>query len=448
MTATMNPAVPAVGALRPLPLPAVADRVLANGLRVLAARRSGVPRFEIRLVIPTARGGKPADGARVRVLAKTLLSGTTTRTAVDIAEALQALGASLDAIADEEDVVVTGGGLSSSLPAYLGLLADVLADAQHPKDEVDVERHTVAQELELSRSQPQTIARDAMVQRLYGSHPYGNGLPAPAEAQEVKPSQLRRLQDDVIRPEGGILVLVGDVTPDKAVDLVEEQLGGWETGGKSGGLKVPRLQLPPSPTLIVDRPGAVQTNVRVIGPAVGRDDPAYVAQAIANLVYGGYFTSRLVDNIREEKGYTYSPRSLVQQYRQASHFVTAAEVGTEVTAAALLEIRYELGRMIATDVEDHELVAAKRYLAGRSSMGIQTQSGLAGSLSVLAVHDLPVSFLRDMPARAESLAAVEVREAAGRFLAPRRLHTVLVGDAARLRAEIEAFDEVEVVAAG
>jgi zinc protease len=440
--------IPEVGPLRRLPLPSVSERTLDNGLRVLAARRAGVPRFEIRLVVPTARGGKPADSARVKVLAKTLLSGTTTRTALDLAEELQGLGASLDAVADEEDVVLTGGALSSSLTRYLALLADVLTDAQHPKDEVALERHTVAQELELARSQPQTIARDAMVRRLYGSHPYGNGLPAPDDAESVKASQLRRLHDDVVRPDGAILVIVGDLAPDRTVDLVAEHLGSpWKSGGKAGGLKPPKPILPPSPILIVDRPGAVQTNIRVIGPALGRDDPGYAAQAIANLVYGGYFTSRLVDNIREEKGYTYSPRSLVQQYRQSSHFITAAEVGTEVTAAALMEIRYELGRMISTDVEDAELTAAKRYLAGRSSMGIQTQSGLASSLSVLAVHGLPVSYLRELPAQAEALTTEEVRAAAQRFLALRRLHTVLVGDAARIRGELEAFDDVEVVPA-
>ncbi|MGH9150687.1 MAG: M16 family metallopeptidase, partial [Acidimicrobiales bacterium] len=246
---------------------------------------------------------------------------------------------------------------------------------------------------------------------------------------------------------GGLLVLVGDLKPQRALDLAEASLEAWAPGSPSSELDAP-APMRPGPTVIVDRPGAVQTNVRIGGPAVPRGHPDHPALALANLVFGGYFISRLVENIRERKGYTYSPNSRVDQLRSASHFVVSADVGTDVTAAALVEIRYELGRMVTTLAEPAELLAAKRYLWGSLSMGIQTQSGLAGTLAMLARSGLDVRWLRDYPRQVHALDAAQVREAAARYLAPRGLATVLVGDVSVIGSAIEAFEPVDVRTAG
>jgi predicted Zn-dependent peptidase len=242
-------------------------------------------------------------------------------------------------------------------------------------------------------------------------------------------------------------VLVGDIAPKKALDLAEAALGRWAAGTGTPGLAPPKVP-DPTTTVIVDRPGAVQTNVRIGGPAVGRKHPDYPALALANLVFGGYFVSRLVDNIREKRGYTYSPGSGVQQNRQSSLFFVQADVGTGVTGPALVETRYELNRMLAGPIDQAELVSAKRYLSGTMSMGLQTQSGLAAQLANLATNDLPIEHLRDYPAAVEALTEDEVIAAARKYLDPRKLHTVMVGDAGAIGAAVAAFDDVEVQAAG
>jgi predicted Zn-dependent peptidase len=435
--------VPEVPPLKAVRLPAVAERTLGNGLRILAARRSGVPRLEARLVVPAARDGKAPDAARARVFARTLVAGTSTRRSIDIAQELQRLGGNLDAGVDAEDIVIYGSALSSELPRFLALVSEVLTDATHPADEVALQRDVTAQEITLALSQPATIARQALLQRLYGSHPYGRPMPTPEDVAAVKPGQLRKLGDRRLRPEGSILVLVGDMPTNRALDLAEAAFASWEGGGGRPGLPAPALATP-APTLLVDRPGAVQTNIRIGGHAVGRNHPDYPKLALANLIYGGYFVSRLVDNIRERRGYTYSPGSGVTQNRQASFFSVQADVGTEVTAPALVEIRYELNRMLAGPIEPAELLSAQRYLSGTLSMSIQTQSGLAGYLSTLAVSDLPVEYLRDFPAAVDALTADDVIEAARAYLDPRRMETVLVGDLAAIRPGVEAFDDVEV----
>lgn len=435
--------VPEVLPLKAMKLPAVAERTLPNGLRVVAARRSGVPRLEARLVVPAARGGKAAAAAQATLLSKTLLSGTATRSGVEIAQELQRIGGNLDAHGDSDTFVLHGSTLAAELPRFLDLLRDVLVEASYPEEEVAVQRDVAAQEIALALSQPGTIARHALSRRLYGDHPYGRGLPLPEDVAAVTPAELRKLHRSRVRPDGGVLVLVGDVPPNRAVDLAEAALVGWERGRGAPGLRRP-VATDVGPTLIVHRPGSVQTTIRMGGRALGRTDPDHPKLALANLVFGGYFVSRLVDNIRERRGYTYSAGSSVQQHRQAAALVVGADVATEVTGPALVEMRYELHRMLAGPIEATELASAKRYLSGTISMSIQTQSGLAGFLATLALDELPVGYLRDFPARVDALTAADVVEASRRHFDPRRLHTVMVGDADAIAPVVEAFDDVEV----
>lgn len=434
--------VPEVRKPKPIKLPTVADTTLNTGLRVIAARKPGVPRVEARLVIPVARGGDAGKPAILSLLSKTLMSGTTQRSATDIAELLQSIGGSLDVFGDEEDVTVFGSTLAPALGTLLELMAEVVVDATHPEDEVGLQRARLIQEIALARSQPETVAHEALVRRLFGRHPYGRGLPEPDEVAKVKPAALRTNQADRLLPNGSVLVLVGDVSPDRAVAEAQRALEGWKGGGDEVGLPEPPAPKPGG-ILLVDRAGAVQTNIRIGGAAVNRKHPDWPALALANLVFGGYFVSRLVDNIREKRGYTYSPHSGVRHLRQASFFSTEADVGTEVTGPALAEINYELARMVAGPIEEGELQSAKRYLGGTLSMSLQTQAGLASYLSVLATNDLPIEYLRDYPKAVEDLSEADVIAAARRYLAPHKLVYVMVGDSSAVAPVLDGFGPIE-----
>ena len=430
--------VPEVGKPRSVKLPAVADTTLKNGLRVLAAKRSGVPRVEARLVIPTARGDA-GPAARLRMVARTLLSGTSRRSSLDIAELLQQIGGNLDASADEEDIVLSGSALAAELPVLLEVMAEVVTDAAHPDDEVAVERDRMVQEITLARSQPETVAREALMRRLFGKHPYGRGLPDPKEVARTNSASLLETRVQWILPKGSILVLVGDVRPERAVGLAEDAFGVWRAprGTSPAGLARPSA-VKTGPFVLVDREGAVQTSIRMGGDAVDRKHGDYPALALANLVVGGYFISRLSDNIREKRGFTYGVGTGVQHRRACSTFVLQTDVGTEHTGPALVEIRYELERMLAGPISTAELQSAKRYLGGTLAMSIQTQAGLASYLATLAINDLPVEYLRDFPRAVEALDEAAVIDAARTFMAPSRLVTVLVG----ARAEVEPVAHV------
>ena len=436
-------AVPKVGPFRPSKLPAVEERILSNGLRALAVRKPAIPLVQARLVLPAARPkATSADRAKQLVLAETLLSGTERRDSVELAEALQRMGASLSVHADSEDLRLRGSALSPSLGEFLALIGELLAEPAFPKDEVEIERARRAQEVLLQLAEPSVIAQLALKRRIFGEHPYAAGLPTPEEVAAVTAADLRRYFKSRVTARNGLLVLVGDLRPARALDAAEEALGSWTGANAASRLpKLPRIE--PGPILLVDRPGAVQSNVRIGGPALTRQDAALPALQLANMIFGGYFSSRLVENIREDKGYTYSPRSWIDHQPLGSVLMISADVGSEVTAPALLEMRYELGRIATLPVSNDELDSARRYLIGTTALSTQTQSGLAEYLVALSVAGLGLDYLRNLPKRLEKVTVDEVLDAAAEYLAPARLPTVIVGDAKAVRGSLEILDTVE-----
>jgi predicted Zn-dependent peptidase len=450
-TTTDRPAarpVPPLGKPRTAKLPTVGERTLDNGLRVLAVRRPGVPLTELRLRVPFAAPSRgPAERAeqhvaRAQLLGDTLLSGTHERSAAQVAADVQALGGQLSASTDADRLALGGSVLSSGLGGLLALLGEVLTGASYPRHEVLGERDRLVHELAIYRTQPSVQAREALLRRLYAGHPYARDLPTAEAVQEVTPAQLRALHAKRVAPTGSVLVVVGDLTPRASLDLVEKALSGWTA--ESAAVTTPPAPRPvPGPALLVDRPGSVQTTLRLAGPAPRRTDPDHAAFTLANLVFGGYFSSRWVGNIREDKGYTYSPHSSVEHPPAGSRVVVAADVATEVTAPAVLETLYELGRIATVPVEQAELDQARRYAIGSLALSTSSQAGLAGTLAVLTTAGLGVEHLRDSPKALAAVTVDEVLEAGARWLAPQRLTGVLVGDAATVEASVGAVLGVE-----
>ena len=440
-------AIPPVGKARPLKVPPVTDRTLRNGLRVIAVKRSSVPRAELRLRIPAGLIYDTGDGVRARLLPDTMLAGTKDRSSVEIARELQRLGASLAASADDDDLIVHAGVLAHNLKPLLALVAETLTQPAFPADEVAVARDRIAQEIIIRRSQPSAIASDALDARVYGRHRYGRGLPTPEAVRRIGAGPLRTYHAQHIAPRGSSLVIVGDVSPAKAADLAEEALAPWRVKATAASPAKPPAPPTGLPVLIVDRPGAVQTNIRMAGRWKRRGAADFYALAMAHIVFGGYFSSRLVKNIREDKGYTYSPGSAVDHRRLCSTFIVAADVGTDVTGPSLLEIQYELGRMTLLPVSQDELDAGRRYLAGVTMLSTQTQSGLASYIDSITAAGLGIDYLRDFRANLEKVTPDDVLRVAAEYLSPRNLLTVMVGDVSAIKRSVEAQEPVEVTTA-
>jgi predicted Zn-dependent peptidase len=432
--------VPGLARARTPKLPTVAERVLPSGLRVVAVRRPSVPVVHLRLRIPTAVR-RDADLAKSAMLERTMLLGTAEHSQSELAEALQRIGGSLRVSGDADRLVIAGESLRTGLGDLLGLLAEVVGTASYPKAQVEGESQRLADQLRRAFSQPGVQADEAWLHRRYGDHPYGREYPRAEEVLDISAAALRSAHRRRVVPEGSLLVLVGDLTPNRALDQVAGALGDWDPEGAPSRVPaVPAIE--PGPLVLVHRAGAVQSNLRMGGVAPARTDPSYAAAEVCNAVYGGYFASRLTANIREDKGYTYSPRSSLQHATGGSTFLIGADVATEVTAPALLEIGYELGRLVSLPPTAEEVASTAQYLTGTLALATATQAGLAGTLTALLADGLDVNWLRDHP---KSLAAVtpeSVHDVAQGLLAPSGLVTTVVGDADQVEAPLRALTQV------
>jgi zinc protease len=441
--------VPPLAEPRPAPAPQVHETTLPNGLRLVVVPRPGVPLVELRLRVPFAASAPrqaAVHAARTAVLTGGVLLGTAAHDQLEIAQLLQAHGGELSVSADADRLLFSTTMLPDGLADVLGVLAELLGSATYPAGPVEAERARVGERIRIARSQPGVIARDALAARRYGAHPYAQQLPSVDLVDAVTPAALRRLHRDRVLPAGSTLVLVGEVDPLAASDVVGAALAGWVAEGKAvaaGPVPTPA----PGPLELVHRPGAVQSNIRLGGPAPGRTDPELPAVRLASMVFGGYFSSRLVENIRERRGYTYSPRSGVEHLVAGSSFTVDADVATAVTGPALLETWYELGRMALTPVTEAELESARRYLLGSMALGTATHAGLASTLSALFGAGLSADWLADHQRALATVTVEEVTEASRRWLAPAGLTAVVVGDAEQAADQLRVLGPVEVTAA-
>ncbi|HZE50283.1 MAG TPA: pitrilysin family protein [Jatrophihabitantaceae bacterium] len=437
----LNASVPALGtARRPRKFTAL-ERTLDSGLRVVVVRKPGVPLVEVRLRVPFL-SARAAHAARATVLSDSVLTGTVDHDRAGLAAAVQRLGGDLGIGVDADRLQVSGNVLATNLRGFLDVVADVLTGATYPAKEVVAERERLVERLTIARSRAGVVAGEALARRMWGDHPYARDLPEPEDVQAVTAAQVRRLHGDLVRPDGAVLVIVGDVSAARAADLVAKTLDGW-AGGAAAATRVPPLPaVEPGPLVLVDRPGSVQSSLRLGASALRRDDERYPALQLANLIFGGYFSSRWTENIREDKGYTYGPHSGIDHHALGSTLQLQADVATEVTGPALLETLYELGRLASLPPSTDEVESARQYAIGTLALSTATQSGLASTLSSLAGVGLGPDWLAEHPRRLAKVTRDEIAAAAAEFLAPSRFATVVVGDAASVRGPLAALTPV------
>ena len=433
---------PPIGRLVAPTAPRFVEASLPGGVHALVVRRPSLPLVELRLAVPLAADQirKPAP---VSILARSLFAGTDRHDRVALAGAIEDLGASLDAHVGEDRVILSGAVLAEHLKELLALLVEVITSASYPPDEVKADRNRAADETLIALSQPDVVAAQALRRRLFGTHPYATPIPPPAALRRVDAAALHALHPVVLNPAGAHLVLVGDLQPHRAVGLAEEALAAWTVTHEVPPADLPPVAAPrPGPLELVPRPASVQSNLRMGGSFARLGEPDWPAASLAEQILGGMFSSRIVANIRERNGYSYSPRSFVRHGRAGSSFTMAADVATGVTGPALVEIFYELGRIATLGINEEELEMARRHSVGRFSFDTASLPGLATTLANLAIRGVDLGYLTAYPKAVIAATKQMVDEAAARYLAPSRLVTVVVGDPEVVTGPLSALGEV------
>lgn len=444
---------PGRGPTREFHFPPVERRVLSNGLRLLVSPVRAFPVATLTLVLPAGGEAEPAARAGLGTLVPALLeSGTTTRSAAEIAEAVEGMGVSVHAAArwDWAEVGITG--LTARLRPSVEILADLVRHPSFPPDEVVRLRAERLAEIAQTRADPGGLASEWILRAIFAPEsPYHRPLDGtPETVTGITQGDVVALHSARYRPEGATLIVVGDVDMTAAEGLANEWFGEWS--GAADPLPPLRLEArsPKGRIVIVDRPGAAQSEVRVGHVGVARENPDFFPLLVMNAILGGFFSSRLNLNLRERHGYTYGVSSQWAMRRQGGPFTIATAVQTERTGAAVREILHEVRRMRDEPVSEGELADARSYLAGVFPLGLQTTDGIAARLVTLAAYGLEEDYFDRYRERILAVSAVQVQRVAREHLHPDRLDVVVVGEAAATRPELEALRHgpVEVVAAG
>lgn len=437
---------PPYGADRPMPKLDVDVHTLPNGLTVWLVRRPGYPKVSATLVVRGGTASDPADRQGLSTMMAGLLNeGTGTRTSRQIAETMQGAGGRISGFAAADAVYLGADAFSTGLPTLLEVLADVAQHPAFPAAEVALARTNTLQELQAQESQPQIVARRTFHAAVFGSHPYRFAMIRPEVATAATREAFVVLHAERFQPGRALLVLAGDFDPAAAMKLVTARFGAWK-GGAAAPAPVP--EAPRSSRhafLLVPRPGSVQASIRIGRPMLTAKDPDYVPLKVANVILAESFDSRVTKNIREDKGYTYSPFGMTSAYAQGGLLTLGAEVRTEVTGASLLEMFYEMDRMGATPVPEGELQRAKRYAEGIFRFRNQMQETLGYGLAGAWVQGQGPEALTDYVAKVNAVTAEDVRRVSRAWFASKDQTVVVVGDEAKAKAELETFGPVEIV---
>jgi predicted Zn-dependent peptidase len=312
-----------------------------------------------------------------------------------------------------------------------------------PLPEFERERRQKLEEVRLERTSPGFLAGERLRKVLFGTHPYARVSPTLEQVAAYKREDLEAVYREIYTPENALLMLVGDFEPRAMLDSIEKIFGNW-AGKKPAGTDTPALpQFRGRNVYLVHHPGSVQTQILAGCHAITRKHLDWIRLGLANSLYGGAFNSRLVMNIREDKGYTYSPRSGITPLRQHGYFSISAAVRNEVVAASLTEILYELDKVRSLPVPGGELADAQNYLSGIFSMGLATQEGLLSQFSTAELHELPEDYLETYRAKVRALTSADLLATARKYFDSANMQIVVVGDRAQIEDQAALFGEVE-----
>jgi zinc protease len=426
---------PLPGPPRKYQFPAVTRRTLANGLRVLVAENHTAPLVSMRTLVRSGADRDPAELAGVAGLTADLLDeGAGSRDAIRLAEDIGLLGGSLGTGADWDAAYASIDVLSRNATPTAEILADVSFRATLPQDAFDRVRSERLTDILQQRDEPSAIAGKRFASLLYGTGVYGNSVIGTNETvSRIALDDVRRYYAQHYLPNNSSLIVAGDIDPDDVANLAEKAFAGWKRGPEPPTPKIAPKAFDSSRVYIIDRPQAVQSEIRIGHVGVPRSCEDYFPLSVMNALLGGVFNSRINLNLREKHGYTYGARSAFSFRRMAGPFVVAAPVRNEVTRESVTEILAELRRIRTGDVEDRELDDTKNYLMGVFPATVQSSSDIAGRLLDMELYGLPEDYFDRYRENIGAVSKDHIARVADKYIDPDRALIVVVGSAAQIR---------------
>jgi zinc protease len=411
-------------------LPPIVTRVLPNGLKLMIVEQHELPLADFVLLVGSGSTADPSGKAGVANLTAAMLrEGTTTRKSLDIADQAAFLGIGLAPTSSWESSSLSLHTPTAQLDSALALFADVALHPSFPANEFERLRKNRLTDLLQIRDQGPQIANIAFPAIVYGTaHPYGlASIGTETSVKSLSTSDLQSYYEINFKPNNATLIIVGDVNPDQIVQKINARFGSWQRG------TVPQLTYgePPNSAAttiyLIDKPGAAQSSFRIGSVGVPRSTQDYFALTVMNTILGGSFTSRLNQNLRETRGYTYGAGSRFDMRKAAGPFMASAEIVAAKTDSALFEFMKELNGIRPT-VPPEELSRAKRYLQLQLPGNFETTQQIAAALVPVALYGLPLDYYNNYVQSIEGVTQADVARVAQQYINPAGLAIVIVGD--------------------
>jgi len=433
---------PQGSAPRDFSLPEKTEFGLDNGLHGTLVPFGSVPKTTISVIV---RSGNLNEGEQTWLADLSgdfLLEGTSMRSAEDVALTAAAMGGQVNVSVGEDQTTISADVLAEFAPRMVTLLAEVVRDPLYPESELERLKRDRLRQLSVARTQPQQMAIASFRKALYGNHPYGRMLPDEAQLAAYTIDDVRNFYDGNFGAQRTRVYVAGVFDPGAVRTAIETAFGDWDKGPDV-------LVNSPQPATgkvvleVVDRPGASQSNVILGLPTIGPGNGDWIGLQITNTLLGGYFSSRITANIREDKGYTYSPRSSISTRYQDAYWTQVAAVTTEVTGAALQEIMNEIDNLQKNPPPAEELDGVKNYAAGVFVLQNSTRGGIIRVLNYLDLQELPDTYLTDYVSNVFAITPEQVSKMAETYLRKEDMTLAVAGDRGRISEQVAPFIEPE-----
>lgn len=415
---------------------------LENGLQATLIPFGSVPKATVRIIV---RSGNLNEGDQTWLADLSgdfFLEGTTSRSGEDIARAAAAIGGQIDVTINEDQTTISGDVLAEFTPQMVELLAEVVRSPAFAETELDRLKRDRLRQLSIAKTQPQQMAIAAFRKALYGDHPYGRTLPDEAQLSAYSIDDVRNFYSNNFGAQRTQVYVAGVFDADATRVAIEESFDSWEEG-PDVLINIPEPINSKVVLDVVDRPGASQSNVILGLPTVSPGHDDRIALEISNTLLGGYFSSRITANIREDKGYTYSPFSSLSTRYKDSYWAQTAAVTTNDTGAALQEIMYEIDNLQQNPPPVEELDGVKNYAAGIFVLQNSTRNGIINVLNRIDLQELPDTYLTDYVSNVFAITPERVSEMTSKYLRKEDMTLTVVGDRGQISEQVAPFMEAE-----
>lgn len=425
-------------------LPPTSQYTLPGGTRVTLVPYGDVPKVNVVLVMHAGNADEaPGHTGLADLAGKLLLEGTTSRSAEQLAQAAADLGGSLDVVVGQDESTVGIECLGEFAARAVALVAEVVRHPALPESELARLKNDLVRQLTLERSRQQPLAREAFDRAIYGSHPYGHPLAEAAEVKTFTLAEVKKFLGSYVGANRAHLYVIGRFDEAAVRGPIAEAFAGWarSPGGKRPAAR-PRTE---RAVYFLDRAGAVQSTVLLGLPVVPPTSPDFIALSVTNTLLGGSFGSRITANIREKRGYTYSPFSALTTHPGVGTWAEAADVTTKDTAAAVQEVVNEVERLRSESPGADELAGFQRFMSGTFVRVNSSRLGILGQLRFVELYGLPPDWLSSYVARVNAITPADVTRMAKKYLDPARMTLVVVGDRQTVASALAPFGKVVLV---